>query len=184
MGWCGQERTRLFIGRARLCPLRSGASGMCVASAVSTIYISRDSLVKSYCKRYLYIGETFADCAPRVSSCSVGKTLETNVSCLLFSIASHFLPDLNTTFSWSNIRINNGSLLICDISFATLETRSWTLSNPWYVILGCGVVRKEMYNFLSSRCMQTMVQWFEAASFNVIVGVRFTQCAIFQLHLL
>ena len=78
---CGKERTRLFVGRARLGPLRFGESGMYdIASAVSTVYISRDSLVMLYYKYYLYIEEIFVGCLLLVSSYSVWASLERNVS--------------------------------------------------------------------------------------------------------
>ena len=73
-----QERTRLFVGRARLGPLRCGESGMYdnIASAVSTVYISRYSLVLLYYKRYLYIEEIFLDCFLVISSTVYGHLLK------------------------------------------------------------------------------------------------------------
>lgn len=69
------------FGRARLGPLRFGESGMYdIASAVSTVYISRDSLVMLYYKYYLYIEEIFVGCLLLISSYCVCTSLERNVS--------------------------------------------------------------------------------------------------------
>ena len=71
-----QERTRLFVGRARLGPLRYRESGMCDCFCSLTVYICRDSLVMLYYKRYLYIEEIFLDCFLVISSTVYGHLLK------------------------------------------------------------------------------------------------------------